>query len=84
MTTDTIITTSDTPNTAGFVSSRLWLLWSGIAALCAWVLVPIYLVALGALGGRQGVYIWTTPSVFRKRMKGSSDMPVGRPVLGQM
>ncbi|MGO7205716.1 carbohydrate ABC transporter permease, partial [Rhizobium ruizarguesonis] len=41
-----------------FVSSRRWLLWSGIAALCAWVLVPIYLVALGALGGRQGVYIW--------------------------
>ncbi|MGO6737682.1 carbohydrate ABC transporter permease [Rhizobium ruizarguesonis] len=58
MTTDTISTTADTPNTAGFVSSRRWLLWSGIAALCAWVLVPIYLVALGALGGRQGVYIW--------------------------
>lgn len=43
---------------AGFISSRRWLLWSGIAALCAWVLVPIYLVALGALGGRQGVYQW--------------------------
>jgi multiple sugar transport system permease protein len=27
-------------------------------ALCAWVLVPIYLVALGAFGGRQGVYQW--------------------------
>lgn len=43
---------------AGFISSRRWLLWSGIAALCAWVLVPIYLVALEALGGRQGVYQW--------------------------
>lgn len=47
-----------TANPAGFVSSRRWLLWSGIIALCAWVLVPIYLVALGALGGRQGVYQW--------------------------
>ncbi|MCR4267280.1 carbohydrate ABC transporter permease [Nitratireductor sp. ZSWI3] len=43
---------------ANFPSSRRWLVWSGIAALCAWVLVPIYLVALGALGGRQGVYQW--------------------------
>lgn len=58
MTTDTVNTAADTRNAAGFVSSRRWLLWSGIAALCAWVLVPIYLVALGALGGRQGVYIW--------------------------
>lgn len=43
---------------ANFASSRRWLIWSGIVALCAWVLVPIYLVALGALGGRQGVYQW--------------------------
>lgn len=43
---------------ASFPSSRRWLVWSGIAALCAWVLVPIYLVALGAFGGRQGVYQW--------------------------
>lgn len=42
----------------GFVSSRRWLVWSAIVALCAWVLVPIYLVALGAVGGRQGVYQW--------------------------
>ncbi|WP_204350990.1 hypothetical protein, partial [Serratia marcescens] len=28
------------------------------AVLCAWVLVPIYLVALGAFGGRGGVYQW--------------------------
>lgn len=43
---------------ASFASSSRWLLWSGIVTLCAWVLVPIYLVALGALGGRQGVYQW--------------------------
>lgn len=44
--------------TASFVSSRRILLWSGIAVLCAWVLVPIYLIALGAFGGRTGVYFW--------------------------
>lgn len=44
--------------TASFVSSRRILLWSGIAVLCAWVLVPIYLIALGAFGGRTGVYLW--------------------------
>src|SRR5262245_16310742 len=43
---------------ASFVSSRRILLWSGIAVLCAWVLVPIYLIALGAFGGRTGVYLW--------------------------
>lgn len=43
---------------AGFNASRRWLIWSGVAVLCAWVLVPIYLVALGAFGGRQGVYQW--------------------------
>lgn len=42
----------------GFISARRFLFWSGIAALCAWVLVPIYLVALGALGGRAGAYQW--------------------------
>lgn len=50
--------TTPAPASVGFVSSRRWLMWSAIAALCAWVLVPIYLVALGALGGRQGVYQW--------------------------
>jgi multiple sugar transport system permease protein len=34
------------------------LLWTGIAALLAWVLVPIYFVALGAFGGRLGVFRW--------------------------
>ncbi len=31
---------------------------TGVLTLCAWVLVPIYLIALGAFGGRQGVYRW--------------------------
>ena len=31
---------------------------SGVAALCAWVLVPIYFIALGAFGGRIGVFRW--------------------------
>lgn len=43
---------------ANFASARKVLFWSGIAALCAWVLFPIYLVALGAFGGRTGVYQW--------------------------
>jgi multiple sugar transport system permease protein len=41
-----------------FGSARKILLWSGIVALMAWVLVPIYLIALGAFGGRAGVYQW--------------------------
>jgi multiple sugar transport system permease protein len=47
-----------TASTTGFIPARRFLLWSGIIALCAWVLVPIYLVALGAFGGRAGVYQW--------------------------
>jgi multiple sugar transport system permease protein len=31
---------------------------TGVVALCAWVLVPIYLIAIGALGGRAAVYKW--------------------------
>jgi multiple sugar transport system permease protein len=31
---------------------------TGVVMLCAWVLVPIYLVALGAFGGRLGVFKW--------------------------
>ncbi len=37
---------------------RKLLLVTGVVALCAWVLVPIYLIALGALGGRAGVFKW--------------------------
>ncbi len=43
---------------SGFITARRFLFWSGIAALCAWVLVPIYFVGLGALGGRAGAYQW--------------------------
>lgn len=50
--------TMSTSGHAGFISARRLLFWSGIVALCAWVLVPIYLVALGALGGRAGAYQW--------------------------
>jgi multiple sugar transport system permease protein len=39
-------------------SARRLLLWTGLAVLIAWVLVPIYLVALGAFGGRLGVFRW--------------------------
>lgn len=37
---------------------RRLVFWSGIALLCAWVLVPVYLIALGAFGGRSGVFRW--------------------------
>jgi multiple sugar transport system permease protein len=33
----------------------------GILVLCAWTIVPIYLVALSALGGEQTVYAWPKP-----------------------
>jgi multiple sugar transport system permease protein len=39
-------------------SARRLLLWTGLAVLLAWVLVPIYFVALGAFGGRLGVFRW--------------------------
>ncbi|MFF2324329.1 carbohydrate ABC transporter permease [Agrobacterium sp. NPDC058088] len=51
-------TVTSTTRPASFASARRVLFWSGIAALCAWVLIPIYLVALGAFGGRTGVYQW--------------------------
>ena len=37
--------------TMALPSARRLLLWTGLAVLIAWVLVPIYLVALGAFGG---------------------------------
>jgi len=39
-------------------SLRRLVFWSGIGLLCAWVLVPFYLIALGAFGGRTGVFRW--------------------------
>jgi multiple sugar transport system permease protein len=43
---------------ASLPSARRLLLWAGMAVLLAWVLVPIYFVALGAFGGRLGVFRW--------------------------
>jgi multiple sugar transport system permease protein len=37
---------------------RKWLYVTGVLALCAWVLVPIYLIGLGAMGGRMAVFKW--------------------------
>jgi multiple sugar transport system permease protein len=38
--------------------ARRFLLWTGIVVLLVWVLLPIYFVALGAFGGRLGVFRW--------------------------
>ena len=40
------------------MTARRALYVTGIVALCAWVLVPIYLIARGAFGGRAGVFQW--------------------------
>jgi multiple sugar transport system permease protein len=40
------------------MKANRWLYVSGVVALCAWVLVPIYLIVLGAVGGRQAVFKW--------------------------
>ena len=34
---------------------------TGIVVLCAWTLVPIYLIALGAFGGQEVVNTWPKP-----------------------
>ena len=50
--------TNSTSRGMALPSARRLLLWTGLAVLIAWVLVPIYLVALGAFGGRLGVFRW--------------------------
>lgn len=40
------------------MSARRLVYWAGIALICAWVLFPIYLIALGATGGRNAVFAW--------------------------
>src|ERR1019366_6262456 len=35
---------------------------AGVATLCGWTLVPIYLIALGALGGEAVVNAWPKPA----------------------
>jgi multiple sugar transport system permease protein len=37
---------------------RKWLYVTGVLMLCAWVLVPIYLIGIGAMGGRLAVFKW--------------------------
>ncbi|HEV8390145.1 MAG TPA: carbohydrate ABC transporter permease [Dongiaceae bacterium] len=37
---------------------RRTLYGAGTVAICAWVLVPIYFIALGAFGGRAGAFAW--------------------------
>jgi multiple sugar transport system permease protein len=49
---------ASTSRSTALPSARRLLLWTGLAVLIAWVLVPIYLVALGAFGGRLGVFRW--------------------------
>jgi multiple sugar transport system permease protein len=44
--------------TAWAPGARRLLFGAGVAALCAWVLLPVYLVALGAFGGRPAVFRW--------------------------
>jgi multiple sugar transport system permease protein len=40
------------------VTARRLLFGVGVATLCVWVLLPVYLVALGAFGGRAAVFRW--------------------------
>jgi multiple sugar transport system permease protein len=40
------------------VTARRLLFGAGVATLCVWVLLPVYLVALGAFGGRTAVFRW--------------------------
>ncbi|MBM6595199.1 carbohydrate ABC transporter permease [Microvirga pudoricolor] len=46
------------PSGISVPGARRLLLWTGIIAVLAWVLLPIYFVALGAFGGRLGVFRW--------------------------
>ena len=39
-------------------AGRRLLFGAGVAVLCVWVLLPVYLVALGAFGGRPAVFRW--------------------------
>ena len=45
-------------NGATVPGARRFLLWTGIVVLLIWVILPIYFVALGAFGGRVGVFRW--------------------------
>ncbi|MFI4981801.1 MAG: carbohydrate ABC transporter permease, partial [Nevskiales bacterium] len=43
------------------MSLRRGMFLSGVVALCAWTLVPIYLIAVSAAGGRAMVDTWPKP-----------------------
>ncbi len=43
------------------IALRRGLFVSGILLICAWTLVPIYLIALGGIGGAATVYAWPKP-----------------------
>jgi multiple sugar transport system permease protein len=43
------------------MTARRGVFLSGVVALCAWTLVPIYLIAVAAVGGRPVVYTWPKP-----------------------
>jgi multiple sugar transport system permease protein len=53
-----IATTSMRASAASLPSAKRWLFWTGVAVLCVWIVLPIYLVVLGAFGGRLGVFKW--------------------------
>ena len=40
------------------MTARRLVFGAGVATLCVWVLLPVYLVALGAFGGRAAVFRW--------------------------
>lgn len=40
---------------------RRWVFLSGVAVLCAWVLVPIWLIAASAMGGQAQISAWPKP-----------------------
>ena len=40
------------------MTARRLVFGAGVATLCVWVLLPVYLVALGAFGGRTAVFRW--------------------------
>src|SRR5207245_8920213 len=42
------------------IAARRLVCVTGVVALCIWVLLPIYLIGLGALGGRAAVSHWPT------------------------
>ncbi len=43
------------------MTGRRALYVAGVVVVCAWTVVPIYLLALGALGGSKTVYAWPKP-----------------------